>query len=193
MTVTPKALAHVVYRTRRLPEMLAWYGTVFGAHVQHQNPAMAFLTFDDEHHRFAFLDLSVIDPEGSEPETKGWTGVDHLAWTYPSLKDLFDNYISCKANGIKPYWCVHHGLTISMYYADPDGNQMEFQVDAFDSADDCNAYIRGSAFETNPVGVEFDPQDWISAVHDGASLDDFRTRKVHEPVSPIRGAVSELL
>ncbi|HMB39151.1 MAG TPA: VOC family protein [Wenzhouxiangellaceae bacterium] len=193
MPVAPQALAHVVYRTRRIAEMLDWYSKVFGASIQHQNPAMAFLTFDDEHHRFAFLDLSVIDPEGSEPETKGWTGVDHLAWTYPSLKDLFDNYISCKANGIKPYWCVHHGLTISMYYADPDGNQMEFQVDAFDSADDCNAYIRGSAFETNPVGVEFDPQDWISAVHDGASLDDFRTRKVHEPVSPIRGAVSELL
>jgi len=193
MSVAPKALAHVVYRTRRLAEMLDWYGTVFGARVQHQNPAMAFLTFDDEHHRFAFIDLSVVDPEGSEPEAGGWTGVDHLAWTYPSLKDLFDNYVSCKANGIKPYWCVHHGLTISMYYADPDGNQMEFQVDAFDSADECNAYIRGSAFETNPVGVEFDPREWIAAVHEGASLDDFRTRKVHEPVSPIKGAVSELL
>jgi len=193
MSVAPKALAHVVYRTRRIAEMLDWYGTVFGARVQHQNPAMAFLTFDDEHHRFAFIDLSVVDPEGSEPEAGGWTGVDHLAWTYPSLKDLFDNYVSCKANGIKPYWCVHHGLTISMYYADPDGNQMEFQVDAFDSADECNAYIRGSAFETNPVGVEFDPREWIAAVHEGASLDDFRTRKVHEPVSPIKGAVSELL
>lgn len=193
MTIAPKALAHVVYRTRRLSEMLDWYATVFGARVQHRNPAMAFLTFDDEHHRFAFLDLSVIDPDGSEPDSKGWTGVDHLAWTYPSLKDLFDNYVSCKAHGIKPYWCVHHGLTISMYYADPDGNQMEFQVDAFDTAEECNEYICGSGFEANPVGVEFDPREWLAAVHDGASLDDFRTRKVHEPVSPIRGAVSALL
>ena len=193
MPVAPTALAHVVYRTRRLAEMLDWYGTVFGARVQHQNPAMAFLTFDDEHHRFAFLDLSVIDPEGSEPETKGWTGVDHLAWSYPSLKDLFDNYVSCKAHGIKPYWCVHHGLTVSMYYADPDGNQMEFQVDAFDTAEECNAYISGPPFEVNPVGVEFNPQEWLAAVHEGASLDDFRTRKIHEPVSPIRGAISELL
>ena len=82
MTITPKSLAHVVYRTRRLAEMLDWYGTVFGAKVQHQNPAMSFLTFDDEHHRFAFLDLSVIDPEGAEPDAKTWTGVDHLAWTF---------------------------------------------------------------------------------------------------------------
>ena len=193
MTVIPKSLAHVVYRTRRLAEMLDWYGIVFGAKVQHQNPAMSFLTFDDEHHRFAFLDLSVIDPEGAEPDAKTWMGVDHLAWTFGSLDDLFNNYAECKANGIEPYWCVHHGLTVSMYYADPDGNQMEFQVDAFDSADECNAYISGPPFEVNPVGVEFDPEAWLAAVGNGASLDDFRERKVHEPVSPIRGAVSALL
>lgn len=189
----PKALAHVVYRTRRFNEVLDWYGTVFGARVQHRNPAMAFLTFDEEHHRFAFLDLSVIDPEGTEPETRAWVGIDHLAWSYASLDELFDNYARCKAAGIEPYWCVHHGLTISMYYADPDGNQMEFQVDAFDSSEELNAYISGPPFEANPVGVEFDPEAWLAAVEKGASLEDFRVRKVHEPVSPIRGAVSELL
>lgn len=193
MTATPKALAHVVYRTRRLAEMLDWYRNVFGARVQHRNPAMSFLTFDDEHHRFAFLDLSVIDPEGSEPQKNGWVGVDHLAWTYASLEDLFDNYISCNARGIEPYWCVHHGLTISMYYADPDGNQMEFQVNAFDSDEECNGYITGPTMAANPVGVEFDPEQWLEAVRDGASLDDFRVRTVHEPVSPIRGTISELL
>ncbi len=193
MLVTPKALAHVVYRTRRLPEMLAWYRKVFGARIQHQNPAMAFLTFDDEHHRFAFLDLSVIDPDGTEPQAKTWVGVDHLAWTFFSLEDLFASYSRCKALGIQPYWCIHHGLTISMYYADPDGNQMEFQVNAFASEDDCNAYITGSAFEANPVGVEFDPEEWLAAVRDGGSLEDFRERKVHAPVSPIRGAINALL
>ena len=53
---------------------------------------MAFLTFDDEHHRFAFLDLAVVDPEGADPDTKGWVGVDHLAWTQASLDDLFAHY-----------------------------------------------------------------------------------------------------
>lgn len=190
---TPKALAHVVYRTRRFDAVLDWYATVFGARIQHRNPAMAFLTFDQEHHRFAFLDLAVIDPDGTEPDARTWTGVDHLAWTYASLDELFANYARCKAAGIEPYWCVHHGLTVSMYYADPDGNQMEFQVDAFDSADECSAYLSGPPFEVNPVGVEFDPEEWLAAVRDGASLDDFRQRKVDEPVSPIRGAISALL
>jgi catechol 2,3-dioxygenase-like lactoylglutathione lyase family enzyme len=186
-------LAHVVLRTRRFEDMLNWYTTVFDARVQHQNPAMAFLTFDDEHHRFAFLDLSVVDPDGREPDTKNWCGVDHLAWSLASLDALLENYTSLKAVGIEPYWRVHHGLTISMYYADPDGNQMEFQVDAFDSTDECNAYISGPPFEANPVGVEFDPEDWLTAVRNGATLNDFRQRKVDEPVSPIRGAISALL
>lgn len=189
----PRALAHVVYRTRRFAEMLDWYGTVFGARVQHQNPAMSFMTFDDEHHRFAFLDLSVVDPDGAEPEQDRWVGVDHLAWTLASLDDLFTNYAHCKAKGIEPYWCVHHGLTVSMYYADPDGNQMEFQVDAFDTADESNAYISGPSFAANPVGVEFDPEAWLAAVREGASLEDFRKLEIDQPVSPIRGAISALL
>lgn len=193
MTAAPKSLAHVVYRTRRFAEMLDWYRAMFGAKVQHQNPAMAFLTFDDEHHRFAFLDLSVVDPDGAEPDEKGYVGVDHLAWTLASLDDLFANYAECKARGIEPYWCVHHGLTVSMYYADPDGNQMEFQVNAFDTAQECNAYISGPPFEANPVGVEFDPEAWRAAVRHGARLEDFRVRSADEPVSPIRGAVSALL
>lgn len=189
----PRALAHVLYRTRKMTQMLNWYSRAFCATVQHQNPAMAFLTFDDEHHRLAFVDLEVIDPGGADNSENQWTGIDHLAWSYATLDDLFATYQRCKTNGIDPYWCVHHGLTISMYYADPDGNQMEFQVNAFEDVDKCNAYIRGRTFAANPVGVEFDPEQWLAAVAQGASLEDFRIRTVHEPVSPIRGAISELM
>src|SRR5471032_2672579 len=60
MRVPPQKFVHVVYRTRRFAEMLAWYETVFDAKVQYQDPALAFLTYDDEHHRFAFAILEVI-------------------------------------------------------------------------------------------------------------------------------------
>ncbi len=186
---TPR-LAHVVYRTRRFAQMLAWYKEVFGATVQHQNPVVAFLTCDDEHHRFAFIDLSVVQPDSEESDKHGLVGVDHIAYTYRSLDDLFESYTRLKSNGIPPYWCIHHGLTVSMYYADPDGNQLEFQVDCFESAEQSNAYIRGPSFGINPVGVEFDPEDWLTQVRQGTSLSDFLVRRVHEPVSPIRGALS---
>ena len=71
MPTTPTQLAHVVYRTRRFEEMLRWYSTVCGARIQYQNPALAFLTFDDEHHRFAFADLGVIRPDEDDKDDRG--------------------------------------------------------------------------------------------------------------------------
>lgn len=187
---SPK-LAHVVYRTRKFDEMLDWYKAMFHARVQSQNPVMAFLTYDDEHHRLAFIDLSVIQPNADEPEKRGLVGVEHIAYTYESLESLLDNYVRLKPKGILPYWCIHHGLTISMYYADPDGNQIELQVDCFESKEESNDYICGPNFDINPVGVEFDPEDWLSQIRAGKPCSDFLVRQVHEPVSPIRGALSE--
>ena len=124
----PQMLAHVVYRTRRHAEMLDWYQTVFGATVQHQDSALTFLTYDNEHHRVALLNLDVLVPEVKESENHGLIGLDHVAYTFTSLDDLFDHYIYLRDKGITPYWCVHHGLTVSMYYADPDGNQTELNA-----------------------------------------------------------------
>jgi len=185
--IRPQRFVHIVYRTHRFEEMLAWYQLVFGAEVQYQNPALAFLTYDDEHHRFALANLAVLKPDSAEVEKSGITGVDHVAYTYGSLDDLFENYEQLKAEGIEPYWCVHHGLTVSMYYADPDGNQMEFQVDVFDTSEESVAFMRGPLMADNPVGVEYDPEDWLAQKRAGKPLSEFLIRKVHEPVSPIRG------
>jgi catechol-2,3-dioxygenase len=179
---------HVVYRTRRFQEMIRWYENVFAAKVQYQNPVLAFLTYDDEHHRFAFANLEILQPEGAENDRQGSIGVDHVAYTYRSLTELFDNYVQLKEQSIMPYWCIHHGITVSMYYGDPDGNQMEFQVDSFPSNDQANEFMRGLGFDTNPIGVEYDPEDWLAQMKAGASAADFLLRKVHLPVSPVRRA-----
>lgn len=188
---SPAKFAHVVYRTRRFAQMLAWYQTVFNARVQHQNPALAFLTYDDEHHRFAFVNMDMLMPVAPGTSVigkQGLIGVDHVAYTHASLDDLFGNYVQLKAQGITPYWCIHHGVTVSMYYADPDGNQMEFQVDVFASNDEANAFMCGPGFAENPIGVEFEPEDWLAQVRAGAKLSDFLLRREHRPVSPIRGS-----
>ena len=189
----PSKFAHVVYRTRRFEEMLEWYKTVFGAKVQHQNPALAFLTYDDEHHRFAFANLDVLVPGDSQKDKSDSVGVDHVAYTYSSLRDLFDNYAELKEKGIDPYWTVHHGLTVSMYYTDPDGNQMEFQVDCCESAEESNAWIAGERFAANPAGVEFDPDEWLTRLRAGEPESNFLTRASDEPISPIRGHFAKLM
>ena len=186
--VHPEKFVHVVYRTRRFEAMLAWYAAVFGAQVRHQNPALAFLSYDEEHHRFAFINLAVLQPEGTEVDRSGAIGVDHVAYTYGSLTALFDNYKRLKALGIAPYWCIHHGITVSMYYADPDGNQMELQVDCYPSADQANGFMEGPHFAINPIGVEYDPAQWAQRLEAGESPAKLLARSVHLPVSPVRGS-----
>lgn len=186
--IRPRKFAHVVYRTRRFAEMVRWYQAVFDAKVQYQNPALAFLTYDDEHHRFAFANLDILRPDASTSEDRGVIGVDHVAYTYASVNQLLENYAQLKAQGIKPYWCIHHGVTVSMYYADPDGNQMEFQVDCFASNDDANAFMAGPHFSANPIGVEFAPEEWLEKLRAGTAESEFLRRGTDVPVSPIRGS-----
>ncbi len=100
--IRPQKFVHVVYRTRRFSQMLAWYQTVFDARIQYQNPVLAFLTYDDEHHRFAFVDMGVLQPGGTDADKQGLIGVDHVAYTYASLTDLFENYAQLRAKGIAP-------------------------------------------------------------------------------------------
>jgi catechol-2,3-dioxygenase len=188
--VHPSKFAHVVYRTRRFEEMLDWYRLVFNARVQFENPALAFLTYDDEHHRFAFANLDLLQPGGGDADERGMIGVDHVAYTYASLADLLDNYRFLRDRGVRPYWCVHHGLSVSMYYADPDGNQTEFQVDVFETGEEAADYLRGPITEANPVGVEYDPEDWLTRIDAGTPIAELLKRKVHEPISPIRGALA---
>lgn len=188
----PTKFAHIVYRTRRFDAMLQWYETVFGARVQFENPSLAFLTYDDEHHRFAFANMSVIQPDGDGNERRGMIGVDHVAYTYESVTALVETYARLKDAAILPYWCVHHGITASMYFADPDGNQMEFQVDSLASSDEASDYMR-TQWTTNLIGVEFDPEDWLTRLHSGTPESELLVRTVHEPESPIRGQIEVLL
>ena len=148
--VKPVKFAHVVYQTRRFEEMIAWYQQVFEAEVVNQDPALAFLTYDDEHHRFAFANLDALKPGAEDPDERGSIGVNHVAYTYGSLADLLETYDTLKGAGILPYWSIHHGITLSNYYRDPDGNRMEFQVDVDDD------YMRSDTFAANPIGVEVD-------------------------------------
>lgn len=165
----PSKFAHVVYMTRRYDEMIAWYQNVFEADVVHQDPALAFLTYDDEHHRFAFANLDLLKPGGDGG--RGDVGVNHVAYTFASAGDLLATYKRLKATGITPYWPIHHGIALSMYYQDPDGNRMEFQVDHGSVADGV-AYMKSAAFGGNPIGVAYDPDALLARYEAGASEDE---------------------
>jgi catechol-2,3-dioxygenase len=179
----PTKFAHVVYSTRRFEEMIDWYQRVFEAKVVYQNPAFAFLTYDDEHHRFAFANLLVLSPHSVEVEARDKAGLNHVAYTYASVGDLFGTYERLKQMGVTPYWSIHHGITLSLYYQDPDGNRMEFQVDAC-SVEEANAYMRTEAFAANPAGVQIDPEALLAQHRSGVPEQQLLTMPVGS-ASPI--------
>jgi catechol 2,3-dioxygenase-like lactoylglutathione lyase family enzyme len=147
----PAKLAHFVVRTPRYEETVRWYETVLGARVVFGNPMLSFLTYDDEHHRVA-----VINMPGLAESPGRVAGIDHVAFTYAGLGDLLHTYRRLKEAGIAPYWCINHGPTTSLYYRDPNGIQVELQIDNFTSDEELRVWLRSGAFRRNPIGVEFD-------------------------------------
>lgn len=161
--VAPAKLAHVVLRTAHHDEAIAWYQEVLGARCVFRNPVLAFLTYDEEHHRLALVNVGA----GAPAAPPGAPGLEHVAFTYASLGDLLATYRRLATRGQIPAWSVNHGPTTSMYYVDPDGNQVELQVDNFERAEDLLAWFRTDAFAENPIGVPFDPERLVAAYEAG--------------------------
>lgn len=63
-----------------------------------------------------------------------------------------------------------------MYYQDPDGNQIETQVDNFENPDDATAMMESEAFAENALGEDFDPEDLCAAVERGEDEQKLKTR-----------------
>lgn len=95
---SPEKLAHVVLRTGRVQEMTDWYLQLLDGKVAFANPMIAFITYDEEHHRLAFLATGA-----SEPPEDRHTGLHHVAFTYSSLRGLLDNYLRLKDQGLLPF------------------------------------------------------------------------------------------
>jgi catechol 2,3-dioxygenase-like lactoylglutathione lyase family enzyme len=161
-TTPPGKLAHFVLRTSRYHEVVDFYKALLCAHSVFSNDILSFLTYDEEHHRIAVLNLP-----GLQDQQAGVAGVHHVAFTYDSLADLIANYERAKQQGIEPVWCTNHGPTTSFYYRDPDGNQLELQVENFATVEESMAFLDTPEFAENPIGVDLDPEELGRRLHAG--------------------------
>jgi len=168
----PARFVHLVLKSPNFKSMVAFYKAMLGAHASFEDENLAFLTYDEEHHRVAIVNFphaSVAD----NPMLQA--GMDHMAFTYDSLADLATSYKQRKARGILPVWCINHGPTMSMYYQDPDGNKIEIQVDLM-SVDEATAFMTSPEFAENPIGVDFDPEDLVRRIEAGEDEAEIRKR-----------------
>jgi hypothetical protein len=89
-------------------------------------------------------------------------GFYHAAFAYADLGDMLQGYQALSAQHITPYRCINHGPTLSFYYRDPDGNEIEMQVDAFPDAASASAFMQSDDFSRNPIGVPVVPEEIIA-------------------------------
>jgi catechol-2,3-dioxygenase len=167
--IKPK-LHHVTIKTSRLDQMIAWYGAVIGAEVNFRDGVAAWTSNDAANHRIAFLALPGLS---DDTEKVSHNGMHHCAFEYDSFADLMTSFDRLRRDGIEPAFCLDHGLTISLYYRDPEGNFVELQSDNFGDWAKSREFMRNSPdFAANPVGTFFDPGRVYDEFKAGA---DFRT------------------
>ena len=153
---------HALLKTARMEEMIEWYGNVVGTEANFQAPGIAFLSNDSANHRLSL----VGNPDFRDnPDFRKYAGLHHLAFEYDSVDDLLDTWQRLRDEfGYEPHVAVHHGMTLSFYYVDPDGNSVELQADVFGDWKQSTQWMRTSPeFRADPVGKYVDPARMVAA------------------------------
>lgn len=172
--ITRPAFHHTTFATLHLDEMVEFYEKVAGLEPVYYSKGGAWLTNDAANHRIALLAL----PGLKEPVDKGHTaGLHHTAFEYGDFDQWLDNYERLRDEGIVPFLNLDHGMTISSYYQDPEGNGVEIQVDAFGDWVRSKEFMWASEeFGQNPIGRHFDPEKMVAARRDGLSWEEIHRR-----------------
>ena len=136
----------------------------------------AWLTNDEANHRIALLALPGLKPPVDKPHS---AGLHHTAFEYDSTSTGGSTTTSaCATRGIRPFVCLDHGMTMSMYYQDPEGNGVEIQVDMFGTTgrsrrSGCGPRRSSARTRSAP---QFDPEKVLAAYRPGAIRDEVHIR-----------------
>ncbi len=186
-TVIHPTFHHVNLKTTRLKEMVDFYRTLVGAEIVFQDQVGAWLSNDGANHRVALLAFPNF---ADDPEKDTRTGMHHSAFEYASFEDLNASYVRLREAGTTPAICLDHGMTFSYYYADPDGNHVELQVDCFGDWKKSTEWMQSSEeFKANPIGQFVDPALVASDRADGMSFAEIHAKAMAGGYAPEKAPV----
>jgi catechol 2,3-dioxygenase len=121
-------IGHVVLKVRELERSRRFYTEVLGLDIMREVPQikMVFLASNRrDHHEIA---LAEVGPNASTPRESD-TGMAHVAFRLKTEDELRAAYSEFKERGVPVSFTVNHGVTKSIYFLDPDGNQLEVYCD----------------------------------------------------------------
>jgi catechol-2,3-dioxygenase len=162
--------------------MIDFYRVLVGAEVVFQDAVGAWLSNDDANHRIALLAFPNF---ADDPDKETRTGMHHSAFEYDSFDDLMASYARLREAGITPAICLDHGMTFSYYYADPDGNNIELQIDCFGDWARSKEWMGTSQeFQANPIGQFVDPEQVLEDHVAGISFADIHANAMSGGYAP---------
>lgn len=184
--ITAPKLHHATFMTLDVDQMVRWYELVCGMQPVYYADHAAWLTNDESNHRIALLRLPGTKVPVDKPHT---AGLHHTAFEYASFDQWLDNYVRLREQGIVPALCLHHGMTMSMYYVDPDGNGVEIQVDVFGDWAVSKEWMWASQeFADDQLGAHFDPDKLVEARAQGMDQDEIQKRTYAREFPPAEAA-----
>src|SRR5581483_6784434 len=99
--------------------------------------------------------------------------------------ELNSSYLRLKEAGITPALCLDHGMTFSYYYADPDGNNVELQVDNFGDWATSKEWMQtAEECAANPIGQFVDPERVAADYADGVSFEEIHAKAMGGGYAP---------
>jgi catechol 2,3-dioxygenase len=123
MSYRPKYLGHVNVYVRNVERSHAWYTDLLGLHVYDYIPGRAaFMSADiDQSHEVALIQVG----DDAPLQQKRQVGLNHMAWMMHSVDDLKEVYQRLQEKNIPIDHVSDHGISVGIYFRDPDGNGIE--------------------------------------------------------------------
>lgn len=158
-------LSHLVLRTAHLDETIDFYEALLGMKANARSEGGAAISHDGEHHRIA---LAAVPP--ADDVVANAPGLEHIAYKFRSIAELLGNHKRLRRIGIEPFMALHHGGTLSAYYLDPDGIQVELFIDTQVADLSVEMMQTSERFRRNPIGVPVDLDDLVRRYEAGEPM-----------------------
>jgi catechol 2,3-dioxygenase len=152
-------IGHVHLRVSDLDRATSFYRdvlgfdvTVYGSDHEHD-----FLSAGGYHHH---IGLNTWHSKGGTPPPEGHTGLQHFAILYPDRRELARAVERLLEHGYPIRSGEDHGVSVSVYLSDPDGNGIELYYDRprkewFDSRGNPN--LKAEPFDPRDLLVDSGP------------------------------------